>query len=72
MNAQFELDGKAVEAAPGETIWQVARREGVEIRYLCLTLSRAIDRTAIAGGVCWKSRVSAFSRPPASARPRSA
>ena len=37
MNAQFELDGKAVEAAPGETIWQVARREGVEIPHLCLT-----------------------------------
>ena len=24
----FELDDRRVEAAPGETIWQVARREG--------------------------------------------
>jgi formate dehydrogenase major subunit len=32
---QFELDGKIVEAAPGETIWQVARREGTEIPHLC-------------------------------------
>jgi formate dehydrogenase major subunit len=32
---QFELDGKMVEAAPGETIWQVARREGTEIPHLC-------------------------------------
>lgn len=32
---QFELDGRQVEAAPGETIWQVAKREGVEIPHLC-------------------------------------
>ncbi len=31
----FSLDGKTVEAAPGETIWQVAKREGVEIPHLC-------------------------------------
>jgi formate dehydrogenase major subunit len=31
----FTLDGKPVEAAPGETIWQVASREGVEIPHLC-------------------------------------
>jgi formate dehydrogenase major subunit len=35
MNVTFELDGKTVEAAPGETIWEVARREGVEIPHLC-------------------------------------
>ena len=28
---QFELDGKQVEAKPGETIWQVAKRQGNEI-----------------------------------------
>src|ERR1700754_1427583 len=32
---QFELDGKMVEAAPGESIWQVAMREGTEIPHLC-------------------------------------
>ena len=32
---QFELDGKMVEAAPGESIWQVAKREGTEIPHLC-------------------------------------
>src|SRR6201997_2024758 len=32
---QFELDGKQVEAAFGETIWQVAKRQGTEIPHLC-------------------------------------
>jgi formate dehydrogenase major subunit len=32
---QFELDGKTVEAQPGESIWQVAKREGTEIPHLC-------------------------------------
>jgi formate dehydrogenase major subunit len=32
---RFFLDGNAVEAAPSETIWQVARREGIEIPHLC-------------------------------------
>lgn len=31
----FELDGQTVEAAPGETIWQVAKRVGTEIPHLC-------------------------------------
>ena len=31
----FTLDGRTVEAAPGETIWQVAKREGVAIPHLC-------------------------------------
>ncbi len=31
----FELDGKAVEALPGETIWQVAKRQGTTIPHLC-------------------------------------
>ena len=31
----FELDGKQVTAAPGETIWQVADRLGTEIPHLC-------------------------------------
>src|SRR3979490_452888 len=32
---QFELDGKQVEANVGETIWQVANRQGREIPHLC-------------------------------------
>jgi formate dehydrogenase major subunit len=32
---RFTLDGTEVEAAPGETIWQVASRQGVEIPHLC-------------------------------------
>ena len=32
---KFELDGIEVEAQPGETIWQVARREGTRIPHLC-------------------------------------
>jgi formate dehydrogenase major subunit len=31
----FELDGKAVEAMPGESILQAAQRSGVEIPHLC-------------------------------------
>ena len=32
---KFSLDGKDVTATPGETIWQVAQREGVRIPHLC-------------------------------------
>jgi formate dehydrogenase major subunit len=32
---QFELDGQQVEARAGETIWQVAKRQGREIPHLC-------------------------------------
>lgn len=32
---RFELDGVAVEAATGETIWEVARRAGTTIPHLC-------------------------------------
>src|SRR3546814_9664334 len=31
----FILDGQEVTAAPGETIWQVANRQGNEIPHLC-------------------------------------
>ncbi len=31
----FTLDGREVQAAPGETIWQVARRAGTRIPHLC-------------------------------------
>ena len=31
----FELDGRPVVAEAGETIWEVARREGTEIPHLC-------------------------------------
>ncbi|MEM7446548.1 MAG: molybdopterin-dependent oxidoreductase, partial [Pseudomonadota bacterium] len=32
---EFTLDGQQVSAAPGETIWQVADRLGIEIPHLC-------------------------------------
>ncbi|MBV9151396.1 MAG: (2Fe-2S)-binding protein, partial [Alphaproteobacteria bacterium] len=32
---RFSLDGNEVEAQPGETIWQVAQRHGIEIPHLC-------------------------------------
>ena len=31
----FELDGRAVEARAGETLFQVARRHGIDIPHLC-------------------------------------
>ncbi len=34
-SVRFSLDGKAVEARPGESIWQVARRCGSDIPQLC-------------------------------------
>src|SRR5213083_1372651 len=32
---RFSLDGAEVAAEPGETIWQVANRQGIEIPHLC-------------------------------------
>jgi len=32
---RFTLDGKEVEALPGETIWQVAKRQGTLLPHLC-------------------------------------
>jgi formate dehydrogenase major subunit len=32
---KLELDGQPVEAEPGETLWQVAERQGVNIPHLC-------------------------------------
>ena len=31
----FSLDGREVAAAAGETVWQVAAREGIAIPHLC-------------------------------------
>lgn len=31
----FTLDGRALEAEPGETLWQVARRHAIEVPHLC-------------------------------------
>src|SRR3972149_5474772 len=31
----FTIDGNVVAARPGETIWQVAQREGIDIPHLC-------------------------------------
>ncbi|HYF55561.1 MAG TPA: 2Fe-2S iron-sulfur cluster-binding protein, partial [Salinarimonas sp.] len=35
MTTRFHLDGREVEAGHGETIWEVARREGTTIPHLC-------------------------------------
>ena len=32
---RFSLDGREIEALPDETIWQAARRNGVDIPHLC-------------------------------------
>ena len=32
---KFSLDGRDVEALPGETIFQVASRQGIELPHLC-------------------------------------
>ena len=42
----FTLNGRDVAAQPGETLIEVARREGVEIPHLCWTPQRG-DSTAV-------------------------
>ena len=37
---RFTLDGAAVEAGAGETLWEVARRRGVDVPHLCLSEAR--------------------------------
>ena len=39
----FQLDGRSVEAAPGETILQIADREGIKIPRLCYTKDLRTD-----------------------------
>ena len=34
---KFLIDGIKLEAQPEETIWQVAKRNGIEIPHLCYT-----------------------------------
>ncbi len=34
-SVEFTLDGRTVRAEPGETIWEVARHEGIAIPHLC-------------------------------------
>ena len=68
---KFLLDGVEVEALPGETIWQVANRRGVEICRISAGIrSRATAPTAIAAPAWSRSRASACSPPPASASRR--
>jgi len=40
---RFELDGREVEARPGETILQAAERHGVRIPHLCYTEGMRVD-----------------------------
>ena len=40
----FTLDGKVVSARPGETIWQVAQREGIDIPAFMLASRARISR----------------------------
>ena len=34
---RFTLDGREVEACPGETLWQVAQAHGTDIPHLCFS-----------------------------------
>ena len=69
---EFELDGVQVSAKPGETIWQVANREGHEFRTYAIRRNPTIARMAIAVPAWWRSRASGCWRRPASAHPASA
>ena len=69
---EFTLDGKAVSAAAGESIWDVAKREGTRIPNLChvdLPGYRTDGNCRacmvdIEASACWPRPASA-SRPPA-------
>jgi len=65
---QFELDGRQVEAKAGETIWQVAKRQGGRSRICAIRRRRTIGPTAIAAPAWSRSRASACWPRPASAR----
>ncbi len=69
---KFELDGQQVEARVGETIWQVAKSQGREIRICVIRPRRITGRTAIAAPAWSRSRASAYWPRPASARRASA
>ncbi len=67
---RFTLDGREVTARPGETIWEVARREGTtHPASLPQARGRATAPTATAAPAWSRSRASARSSPPASAHP---
>ena len=36
-NIEFTLDGRKVKAAKGETLWEIAERESIDIPNLCHT-----------------------------------
>ncbi len=64
---RFMLDGREVEAQPGETLWQVAQRLGTTIPHLCHLDQPATGRMAIAAPASARSRASVPSPLPASA-----
>jgi len=51
----FTIDGKTVQAAADETIWQVANRTGLTIPHLCYAPEPGYRRTAIAAPA-WSNR----------------
>ncbi len=66
----FTLDGRKVTAAAGETVWQVAQREGNTIPHLGWRMRPAIAPTATAAPAWSRWKVSACWQLPACARPQ--
>ena len=66
----FELDGQTVEAAPGETIWQVAKRVGTEIPHLCFSPEPDYRPDGNCRACMVEMKGSACSRPPVCASRR--
>ncbi len=69
---KFELDGQQVEARAGETIWQVAKRQGTEIPHLCYSPAPDYRPDGNCRAAWSRSRASACWQRLASARLRSA
>ena len=55
---KFTLDGREVEAQPGETIWQVAKRQGTLIPHLCWLPEPGYRAMATAAPAWSRSRAS--------------
>ena len=53
----FELDGRMVEALPGETLWTVAKRLGTDIPHLALNGGGTrLSAASVNGGIRIRAR----------------
>ena len=54
---KFSIDGKEYLAEPSESIWDVAKKNNIDIPHLCYSLSQVIELTVIVEHVWSKLKV---------------